>query len=205
MARQMPVAALRQCVVEWRVTSAVAVAPRGACGTREAYFVASALERARDTRAGGGRGAATRRRAPRGTACGPLPAGRCIDHSHTSSVTHASQCVRAVASIRAQRLRNGDRPSRRSRRRRAVYVEPLPVAYHTRDPLGSLAVPPLDDWPGRRAPREAALGRCEDGVALRLHQAVGAVRAGDGALGIRSHREARDAKERGLLLESAGV
>src|SRR5882762_4110489 len=34
------------------------------------------------------------RRPPRGAACGPLPADRCVAHSHTSSVTHASELVR---------------------------------------------------------------------------------------------------------------
>src|SRR5437016_3019310 len=58
----------------------------------------------------------------------------------------------ASASRHTQRLRDGDCPAR-GRHGRPVHFEPLLVAHHARDPLGGPPVPPLDDGPGRRAPR----------------------------------------------------
>src|SRR2546428_10480224 len=62
----------------------------------------------------------------------------------------------ASVSARAQRLRDGDRASRRVCRRchRTVQLETLAVAHDPRDPLGGLAVPPLDDGSRRGVPRE---------------------------------------------------
>src|SRR2546425_9797139 len=83
------------------------------------------------------------------------------------------------ASARAQRLRDGDSPSCHVCRRchRTVQLEALAIAHDLRDPLGGLAVPPLDDGSGRRAPPEGALGCRENRIALWLHEAIGPVRA----------------------------
>src|SRR5439155_20863752 len=64
--------------------------------------------------------------------------------------------VARSASDRAERLRDGDRPARLAwlRCRSTVQFESLPVAHDLRDPLGGLAVPPLDDRARRRAPRQ---------------------------------------------------
>src|SRR2546428_13297939 len=157
-ARQMPLAGLRQALVVSRDTCAVAAVQRGARITREAYFVASALERARYTRVGRSRGAATRRRAPRGAACGPLPAGRCIRHSHTSSVTHAAAShSRDSTALPAPRLPGGDRPARLARLggHSTAQVETLPLAHHARDPPGGPGRPPPGPGAGRPAPPQA--------------------------------------------------
>src|SRR5207249_1628667 len=133
-ARQMPLAGLRQSLVVSRDTCTVAAVQRGAhirCG---ASVVAATLERARHTCDGGSGGVATSYGAPRGAACGPLPAGRCIAHSPTSSVTHTRDVSHVVShalrSARAQRLRDGHCPSRRVCRRcqRAIQLEALAIA-----------------------------------------------------------------------------
>src|SRR6266480_2042896 len=122
----------------------------------------------------------TERRGERRAVRSPLVAASLIhlppQVTHTRYVSHN---VSRDPSARAQRLRDGDRPTRLAcrRGRPTVQFETLPVAHHPRDPLGGLAVPPLDHGSGWRAPRESALGRGEDGVALWLHQAVGPVRA----------------------------
>jgi len=82
----MPVAVCSECLVMSRDTCAVALLQRGVHITRDAYFVARALERARYTHPGRSRGPATYGGAPRGAACGPLPAGLCIGHSLTSGL-----------------------------------------------------------------------------------------------------------------------
>src|SRR6266699_2276920 len=93
------------------IRCSVAVMHRGAhirCG---ASVVAPTLERARHSCDDGSGCVATLYGAPRGAACGPLPAGRCIAHSPTSSVTHTRDvsqlCLTRSASARAQRLRDG--------------------------------------------------------------------------------------------------
>src|SRR5207248_9760238 len=75
----------------------VAVMHRGEhirCG---ASVVAPTLERARHNYNDGSGCVATLYGALRGAACGPLPAGRCIAHSPTSSFTHTRDVFHAVA------------------------------------------------------------------------------------------------------------
>ena len=126
VAIQMPVGGLQVLLVKSRVTRAVAVAQRAAG--------ASLARRQRGARAKWctqhGRGSASRRcdtaRAPRGAACGPPPAGRCIAHSPTSWVTHT---------LHASGIRVSPRPAVAGWRPRvAARVPALPPHRPARNP-----------------------------------------------------------------------
>jgi len=142
---------------------------------------------------------ATRRGAPRGAACGPLPAVRCIAHSHTSSGRTLEKFV-ALASIRAQRLRDGDprrapgAPPRRPRDR-------SPSPHHTRDgsaarpPTARARVGPASAARVRARPLQIAPPRCT----RRFVRRAGSVRS------VRSHREQGTPRNEFLLQSPRSV
>src|SRR5256884_5965402 len=112
--------------------------------------------------------------------------------------------VPAPASARAERLGHRDRAARRrGQRRPLVRIEALVVAHHSRNPLGGVPIPALDQRAGGRPPGEGALSRRENRAALRQDEAVRGVGGGGGPLRIPAHPVARDTPEARLLPQPA--
>src|SRR3989441_9398665 len=117
-----------------------------------------------------------------GAACGPPPAGatssmrtppRLRTQWRRRRTVVVGLSVPALASARGERLGHGDRAARRrGQRRPLVRIEALVVAHHSRNPLGGVPIPALDQRAGGGPSGEGALSRREDRAALRQDEAV---------------------------------